>query len=67
MQQRKPSGWYVIYLNLSSGFFEEIAVDFVVICSGLNSLPYIPSYPVSCSPAMVRGAMALYNPNMPIL
>ena len=47
MQQRQPSGWYVIYLNLESGFFEEIAVDFVVICTGICSLPHVPSYPVS--------------------
>ena len=49
MQQRKPSGWFVVYLNLDSGYFEEISVDFVVVCSGLNSLPYIPNYPVSFS------------------
>jgi len=47
MQQRKPSGWFVVYLNLDSGYFEEISVDFVVVCSGLNSLPYIPNYPGS--------------------
>ena len=44
LQQRRSGGWHIIYMDHSSGLFQKIAADFVVVCTGIYSLPFLPAY-----------------------
>lgn len=46
LQQQRSGGWHIVYMDHSSGLFQKIAADFVVIATGIYSLPFLPQYKV---------------------
>mmetsp|Transcript_4229 Transcript_4229/g.7522 ORF Transcript_4229/g.7522 Transcript_4229/m.7522 type:complete len:908 (-) Transcript_4229:593-3316(-) len=38
------AGWGALYVNIQSQQFFYVTIDYVIICSGIYSLPFLPTY-----------------------
>jgi hypothetical protein len=48
--EQREGGWIVTYLDHGRATFKKITAEFVVICTGIYSLPHLPVYQVCVAP-----------------
>lgn len=58
LKQLRGGTWNVLYLDTAYDRFYQVQADFVVMCTGLYSQPYIPNYEVG---GALHGPMILHG------